>query len=337
MSLQTLITELGSASEPVVAEQKIQNYLKNLVGSKDADWLNGADVENNCPLGKPVDGKACVCLLDKCLSGNANECVAEWGTLNWSAGFDDSSIDIGTAKNLVEKLEINKSNYDVNAWIASKKLTVTPQVRFALNKIVAKVLKATRGAVGSAEPAPVAGVTLLPLYSLTGVMVGGGNSESSNYLQMSNYLRNQFNLVGGAGELIVPNALSGLRDSFISLQRVLKNNGKQIEENDVKRIDQLFDSLQSTEEKARKAAIYINGLRKLLAHPGFDNKEVASSVTVKMLQELNEKHKKLLESSSRKTLSLVSILDSVASAADVKRLEDKVDRLLASPAFKAST
>ena len=335
MSLQTLITELGSASAPVEAEQKIQNYLKNLVGSKDADWLNGADVENNCPLGKPVDGNKCVSLLDKCLSGNASECVAEWGSMKWSAGFDDSTIDIGVAKNLVEKLQINQSNYNVENWIKAKSLTVTPQVKFALNKIVDKVLKATRNVNTSVPEATVSTVALLPLYSLVGGngMIGGGNSESFNYLQLSNYLRNQFNLVGGAGELIVPNALSGLRESFASLQKVLANNGKKIDDNDVKRIDQLFDSLQSTEEKARKAAIYINGLRKLMAHPGFNNADVASPITVKMLQELNDKHKKLLESSSKKSLSIVSILDSVASAADVKALREdvaEIKRLVAS-------
>jgi hypothetical protein len=335
-ALIALIGELKSDPNPANVEARIQVYLRGLVGNKEADWLNGADMDKqNCPLGKPADGASCVDLLEKCLAGDISNCITEWEKVNWSAGFNDSNIDVGLAKNLLTKLQIDKENYDLGKWIVNKGLKIAPNVKFALHKIIEKVIKANGVASTRIEGRPASSsVVLLPLYplSISGIMTGGGNKKSSNYLQMSDYLKNQLNFVGGGNkELLVPNTLSGLRQSFIALQRQLENIGKQIDGPDVLRINQLFDSLQSTEEKTRKAALYIDGLRKLISHPGFDNSSITGHVTAKMLQELYNTHEKLIKSSSNKTFSLIPILDTLlnaATATDVKKLSDKVETLI---------
>jgi len=320
--IERLIGALVTSSDKAAAEAAISNYLRGTVGSSSADWLNvgPADKDNKtCPLGPAVDGAACVAVIQDCLTGtNKGECVAKWSKLRFEAGFDESSIDVGIARNLLSKLGING---DVDAWVRDNSLTVDPRVVTVLKKLVNK----TSGVSGSSSGFTlVSGLAPRPVFTLVGGgMVGGGNRNNavSNFVQMSDYLKNQYVLVGGSNA--APSSVAALRQSLSQLEQALTAKGKAIEGTDKQRIVQLFDSLQSTEEKAMKAAKYMNELRRLVNHPKFPPL-AAGDVTAKMMEELTKKHSELLKAAERKSYNLLSILETIAGVADdVKALKAK--------------
>jgi len=320
-SIIAKLAALGTSS--AAAEAEISNYLRGTVGSDKADWLNVGPTTKDgksCPLGPAVDGAQCVAVIDKCISGNKTECVEEWSKLRFEAGFDESSIDVGIARNLLSKLGIKG---DVDAWVSDNSLKVDPRVVTVLKKLVNK----TSGASGSSSGFTlVSGLAARPVFTLVGGgMVGGGNRNNAvaNFVQMSDYLKNQYVLVGGSH--VAPSSVAALRQSLSQLEQALTAKGKKIDETDKNRIVQLFDSLQSTEEKAMKAAKYMNELRRLINHPKFQT-EVSSMVpvTAKMMEELTAKHSELLKAAERKSYNLLSILETIAGVADdVKALKAK--------------
>jgi hypothetical protein len=146
---------------------------------------------------------------------------------------------------------------------------------------------------------------------------------------MSNYLKNRFTLIGGSNA--VPSSVAALRSNLAELEKALVAKGKAIDATDKQRITQLIDGLQSTEEKANKAAKYMIELRRLISHPKFDA-EVASGiktdVTAKMMSELTEQHKALLAAATKKSYNLLSIFETIAGVVDeVKAIRAKTDKL----------
>ncbi len=314
-TIETLIRALDGTADK---EAAISNYLRGAVGSATADWLN-VGPKGECALGPAVDGAKCVAVIEQCLTGGDKAaCVAAWKDLKFEAGFDESSIDVGIARNLLTKLGISG---DVDAWVKANSLTVDPRVVTVLKKLVNK----TSGASGSSSGFTlVSGLVARPVFTLLGGgMVGGGNRNNAvaNFVQMSDYLKNQYVLVGGSH--VAPSSVAALRQSLNQLEQALTAKGKAIDTTDKQRIVQLFDSLQSTEEKAMKAAKYMNELRRLVNHPKFPGTGTGD-VTAKMMEELTSKHSELLKAAERKSYNLLSILETIAGVADdVKALKAK--------------
>ena len=307
-------TPPANASE---AEALITSYLRGSTGSAKADWLNyGAN--GNCPLGPMVDGSNCVALIEKCIGGDASGCVAEWKSLNFANGFDASTIDIGIARNLLNKLSITGT---VDDWVKSKGpgFAIDPRVVSVLKVLVARTTNNSGTIVPSyASSGWPSKIARRPVFTLItgGGMVGGGrrNNAVANFVQMSDYLKNQYVLTGGS--IAAPQTVAVLRQTLKDLEEALTKKGKAIDTTDKQRIIELFDSLQSTEDKAIRAAEYLSKLRRLVNHEKFDTLGVASSVSVQMMEELTRKHAELLRASERKSGQVTSILEAVARAAD---------------------
>lgn len=323
-TLESLITALSKGTAGANAEAALSNYLRAAVGGE-ADWLNGGD-KAACPF--PVAGDKCIALLDKCLTGDAG-CAAEWKALKFEGGFDANSMDIGQARALVTKMGITGS---VAEWKAKQKASspdfdLDPRVEFALTQIVNRV----RNPSGLVAPAPRSGsypaLKARPVFSLAGAgMVGGGSRVNAvaNFVQVSDYLKNQFVLVGGNG---APSSVAAMRDTLSQLETALQSKGKQIDATDKQRIQQLFDSLQSTEEKALKAAKYLSELRRLVNHPKFKSEveAIKGDVTAKLMQDLTTRHSELLKAATQKSYNLLSILETIAGVADdVKAIKEKM-------------
>jgi hypothetical protein len=168
---------------------------------------------------------------------------------------------------------------------------------------------------------------------MSGGMMGGGNRAAANFIQMSNYLKNRYTLVGGANNA-VPSSVAALRSSLAELERALESKGKQIDTNDKQRIVQLIDSLQRTEEKAELAAKYMSELRRIIAHPKFDvASEITGPVTANMMADLSKNKATLLAAASKKSYNLLSILETVAGLVDdVKAIKAVATRSGASSA-----
>jgi hypothetical protein len=152
--------------------------------------------------------------------------------------------------------------------------------------------------------------------SMSGGMMGGGNRAAANFIQMSNYLKNRYTLVGGANNA-VPSSVAALRSSLGELEKALQSKNKQIDATDKQRIVQLIDSLQRTEEKAELAAKYMSELRRIISHPKFNaSSEISAPVSAEMMSELSKNHATLLAAASKKSHNLLSILETVASLVD---------------------
>lgn len=333
--LETLIAALsGKTGEDLAgAQYAITKYLRDKVHSDREDWLNDySDLsrDGNCPL--PVDGAKCVNLLGKCLSVKSGDaasmkaCTDEWNGINFSGGVDVNKMDLATARNLVNKMGISDGN--IKKWVSDNGITVSPSVVAALTAIVARV----KGVSGRSEPSrPSPGfVAIFPRVAVTpmpssGMIGGGGNNAVANFVQMSNYLKNRFTLIGGNPNA-VPSSVAALRSSLLELENVLKAKGKAIDSTDKQRIIQLIDGLQSTEEKADKAAKYMIELRRLIAHPKFDvAKMPTGNVTAEMMAQLTEQHKALLAAATKKSYNLLSIFETIAAVADdVRAIKAKV-------------
>lgn len=321
--LEELIDSLAGAEDKGAAQRAITDYLRGSKNVGSEDWLN--DYQNlgnkkNCPL--PIEGDKCVSLLSKCLAGD-RECMGEWSLLKFEGGFDVNKMDLATARNLVQKMKITGS---VDEFVRASGVQLQPSVLAALKAIVNRVRNAS--GLGENRPYVSSMSSSIPFRvaftSMSGGMIGGGgNRAAANFIQMSNYLKNRYTLVGGASNA-VPSSVAALRSSLVELERALQAKDKKIDENDKERIIQLIDSLQSTEQKAEKAAKYMSELRRLINHPKF-NGNVAEVVTAQMMEELSGKHRELLTASAKKSTNLLSILETIASLVDdVKAIRNQI-------------
>jgi hypothetical protein len=335
-TLEELIRALAGAEDKAKAQWMITAYLRGKVSSDRVDWLNDyKDYTNkeNCPL--PIEGGKCVELLGKCLDSTRQDaCRAEWAALNFAGGINANKMDLATARNLVNKMGINGT---VDEWVKANGITLQPTVASALKAIVSRVRNPS-GLTGPIREVPKVAPSVLvpfsltprvPFTSMSGVMMGGGaNRAAVNFLQMSNYLKNRYTLVGGAPNA-VPSSVAALRSSLAELKAALASKDKAIDTTDETRIIQLIDSLQSTEQKAERAAKYMSELRRLIAHPKFESDvapSITGDVTASMMAQLSDNHKTLLAASSRKSNNLLSILETIAGlVADVKLIKARTE------------
>jgi hypothetical protein len=305
------------------AQYEIVKYLRENVHSPKVDFLNDYQDLNDesCPL--PIKGGKCVEVLNKCISASSAEerkaCAEEWKTMDFGAGYDFNKMDLSTARNLIEKMGIT-SNKTVEQWKSETGVDLSATVLAALKAIVQRVRNPSGrseayGPVGAAA-APSLGRRVAFTRLAGGSMIGGGggNRAVANFIQMSNYLKERYILVGGASNA-VPSSVGALRTSLAELEVALEAKNKQIDAEDKRRIVQLFDSLQRTEEKADKAARYMSELKRIIAHPSFKNDSIGATVTAKIMQDLQTTHSTLLAASAKKGHSIVSVLDALTSAA----------------------
>jgi len=332
-TVEQLLADVKANPDDYAVQRALTNALRGRVSSGKRDWLNDYtdyNDEKNCPL--PIDGDTCVSLLGKCLgSGDQADCRAEWSKLNFAGGFDTNKMDLATARNLVNKMGITDT---VDEWVKTHSLTLQPTVAAALKAIVARVrsnsgLAGSRPIVTPMVPASSLVAFVVPqrvgFTPMTGLMVGGGgNRAAANFIQMSNYLKNSYTLVGGNPNA-VPSSVAALRSSLAELEKALQSKSKQIDSDDKKRIVQLIDSLQRTEEKAELAAKYMSELRRIIAHPKFDVvSEIAGpDVTAAMMAELSKNKATLLAAASKKSFNLLSIFESIAAVADDSSITKK--------------
>jgi hypothetical protein len=228
------------------------------------------------------------------------------------------NVNTSDARLLLEKMKINPNEANaVDKFIASSGATLDAKVVHVLKRLVAKV--------GNPQAAPMAiskavAVSLTPIpfrvavTSLNGgAMIGGGVNVSAKYIQMTDYLRNQLEMVGGSPTIIKTSKY--LRVAYEDLKNALKSKNKQIDDIDNARISDLINNLERTEQKVEKAFRYIIALRKLLNNPNFNAESgIKGNVTAKMMEELEETHRKLTSSATKKSGDIMSVLNSIHTA-----------------------
>lgn len=324
-------------AEPNVQRAAISNYLRNLVEKEERDWLTDVPV---MPIykkkdGSPVSGAEVGAIVEKCIAGkDLDGCVNAWAALNLKEGVDVTKMDVAMATSLLQTLGVKIHQKDAYAsWKADNgsKLALNADLEHFIKALIQRVLVPNASSPDlSRRVIETSRIGIIParvgLTSISGVLVGAGRSRlHSEIVQMNNYMRNQINMVGGNA---IVQFTSGVRSSYNELVRVLEAKGKKIDPADDLRIRDSIESLQRSEGKVKKAALYINGLIQLVKHPKFNVSEITTDITAKMLEELTQKHQALLTSTTKKATNLISILESINNiAGDMTTIKNDVAEL----------
>jgi hypothetical protein len=266
--------------------------------------------------GPAIDGNKCVSLLNACINVGGPECKAEWESLDWSSGIENN-MDYGAALKMAKTLGLDKKPVE----------EIVPLFPGGLNDRVIEAFRVIKRRISPTSSAPVArpvaGVVApgalmrrVAIVPVAGVMLGGGNRNIlANYVQLTNALRNNYNMVGGS------NSAAVLKASFEDLQALLKTNGKEIETSDVNRIQELIASVARSEQRSKKAAEYIFLLKSALQEAKVSKSDLGAgeTITLKLIGELAEKQKTAEAAVSKKGKGLMDIFAAVEELLEIAR------------------
>lgn len=271
--------------------------------------------------GEKVSGAKCIGLLYKCLSGDKAGCIDEWNSLDFSNGvvFDDADsgevvklartlgLDKKSVDDVVKDLEDNPKNNKVAAtvkivfkgiknMVSPESRTITPEQQ----KIQDVPLRNT----SSFKTRPVSYI------GGSSNMYGGADTGSySNFIRSIDALKNNHSMVGGIGINNTALVTRGAVTEFVSL---LKNMGKQIDEDDLKTINEEIFSLERTEKRIIKLNTYITVLNKAIKASNLDLSSETGNITLNLIEELAKKQEKSVLSMNNKFTSISEFLSTFA-------------------------
>ena len=283
--------------------------------------------ENRCTMlgtsskGQPADGDKCLNLIEKCLLGtDVPTCVAEWEKINFSMGINYGKVDFGAVVNLLSKMGIDwKGNENAVAkWKADNKLSnITPQLTSYLVGLV-NHLRSRQGLGRTVSNMP-------PRYP---AQTGGGRNDNS--IQMFDYISKQFSLYGGNGCLDA-NVVVLLRANFDKIVKDLNANGTPMKLNEIQDFERHLNKLENYEDKIRKTRVYLARAQTLLKRDDF--KQIlqahpnATHLTTKVLNELTEKNKQLLDKYTGRTSNVLSLFGMFGFPNEIKSIQDSLQAI----------
>ena len=300
----------GDVNSPASEENDLQS--DSLLNSGNRCTMFGA---------QKVDGDKCLNLIEKCLVGtDISGCVAEWENINFSMGINYGKVDFGAVANLLTKMGINWRN-DENAvakWKADNKLaSIAPQLTSYLVGLV-NHLRSRQGLGRTASNMP-------PRYP---AQTGGGRNDNS--IQMFDYISKQFSLYGGNGCLDA-NVVVLLRANFDKIVKDLSANGTPMKQNEVQDFERHLNKLENYEDKIRKTRVYLARAQTLLKRDDFkqilQSQPTATQLTTKVLNELTEKHKDLLDKYTGRTSNILSLFGMYGFPNEIKSIQDSLQAI----------
>ncbi len=290
--------------------------------------------------GEKVEGDKCLRLLSNCLTDNIN-CVANWNSLNWASGVDFKDADHGAAVKLAKKLGLDtKSVDDVFKDIQklNKHITLTESVKVALKSLQEfvnpHVIPSIRSVTGTSS-------TLNTVQKRTGTipmvlypslkMSGGGIIKSNdlesnickaNYKRCMNNLDFQMSMKGGGSSTGLPLML---RATLSELQSILKSNGKEIEQNDLARINDAIDSAERSTKRVEQLGMFLVSLNIALKESKIDIKSQPAKVTLRIIEDLVEKQNQTTQVVQTKITSLYDIFKNLETLTkDITEIKSKI-------------
>lgn len=248
--------------------------------------------------GLEVPGKICLSVLTNCLNGaTSDDCLNKWRGMDWSHGIKFENSDRGAVIRLAEKLTLDTNDVKtvVDEYVKKMKKSLDPRIVTSLHAIKSVVHSNSKTATTPLPPPQGQYWSFLPINSLIqvagGKMSGGGSTVSyADFIRGVDSLRNNIHM-SGAG----PNTAVAIRNSFNQLKTILTNNNKKFDEKDEMRIDEYLNSVENSEKRLVKLDNMITMLSKLYKNSSDKdelNKEITTDLTLQVMDELVERHKK---------------------------------------------
>jgi len=145
-------------------------------------------------------------------------------------------------------------------------------------------------------------------------MYGGADTSCySNFIRSIDALKNNHSMVGGIGINNTALVARGAVTEFVSL---LKNMGKQIDEEDLQTINEEIFSLERTEKRIIKLYTYITVLNKAIKASNLDLSSETGNITLNLIEQLAKKQEKSVFSMKKKFISIGELLSTFAEIID---------------------
>ena len=317
---EAIILAMQQHENPYKYMKIIENLLTNnspyptFTKNKDDNFLSHSRL-----CGKKVPGEKCINLLQQCLNGETKKCVKAWNELNWADGVDFKDADRGSARKLAIKLGLDKKSVDdvVKELESASGSTLAETVKVAFKSIKNMInpesritIPKKRQIIGvqQRDTSDIGNYGFFGNYGFRGGttnMYGGGATGSySNFVRSIDALNNNHSMIGG---LYIKNTANMTRSVVAEFVSLLKNKGKQIEQEDLDAINDEIDSLERSEKRVIQAGQYIEILNKAIKSANLDLSSVKGNMTLKLIEELAEK-KKTSESSMTKKYRTINEL-----------------------------
>ena len=274
--------------------------------------------------GKKVSGAKCIKLLHKCLSGDKIGCIEEWNSLDFSNGviFDDA--DPGEILKMARRLGLDNKSVEMvvkdledNTNPTGTGPKVSPNVKIVFQAIKNMVSPESRTIIPEVLKKP--DVPIRNSITNRGYInyVGGSSNiqddvatgSYSNFIRSIDALKNNHSMVGGIGINNTALVTRGTVAEFVSL---LKNMGKQIDEDDLKTINEEIFSLERTEKRIIKLYTYITVLNRAIKASNLDLSSETGNITLNIIERLAEKQEKAVVSMNTKFTSIGELLSTLA-------------------------
>jgi hypothetical protein len=243
--------------------------------------------------GKKVAGETCINIITQCLKGELSECLAEFSKLDLDKGIDLKTMDYGVALHLAKKIGFaDKTVEEAITKIRNEntKFVITDKLVFLFNAIKARITDVTLTSYISKpntlriRAVPVRDVTDRAKIGL-GQRGGGNNMDYyNNFIINVDALKSNLVMKGGSNSVV-------LKQNIHYLTTLLQNHKKQIDPNDLNKINRLIDSITKGEENLKQIKGVIDGLITAINIKKIDLTDFSGNpqLTYTMLEELNNK------------------------------------------------
>ena len=333
-TLSNLSSALGSNDNDAI-RNALSAYLKDeSVNPPTSTYLKPETLENQCGSysknGKDegVDASVCKKILTDCVAGkDSSTCSVALreivATNALASGIKNMNGEM--ARNIVKTLNIDLNSANpVNDWVSRMPVDAGKTIgeNGALMTIITNFVNLAKNPTVDPRSIEfsrrrVVAISSLPprtprVYITKGGSQNGGGSviAANTYQQYSDSLKTFVAMQNGgsAHHSKVYDEFSNIYNTFVNS---LRNQGKQIDENDDRTIRRTLDDLKSVEHKLGKVVSYISKYEELKSRPELKEELATNPVTVDLLESLNKKYKELKEKHSLKSGKFLSITDAL--------------------------
>ena len=264
--------------------------------------------------GKKIDGKVCIDIIQKCLSGPGEKCIDAFSKLNLDNGIELRTMDYAIAEQISRQIGFHdKSVGEAIHEIQQKnpKFSISPKLFQLLEAIKARISDVTTKHYTTGISTPrIRNIPLRDINQRRIGLTGGGISMDyyNKFIINVDALKSNLVMKGGGNSVL-------LKQNIHYLTTLLKNNDKEIAQEDLNSINRLIDTVQVGEEKLKKIKDVIDGfitalnIKKIDISDIPDDPKDPKKVSFDMLTELKDKATKTQGKTLQKVSTCIGLFD----------------------------
>jgi hypothetical protein len=264
--------------------------------------------------GKKIDGKVCIDIIQKCLSGPGEKCIDAFSKLNLDNGIELRTMDYAIAEQISRQIgfhdkSVGEAIHEIQ--VKNPKFNISPKLFQLLEAIKARISDITTKhyTIGISTPR-IRNIPLRDINQRRIGLTGGGISMDyyNKFIINVDALKSNLVMKGGGNSVL-------LKQNIHYLTTLLKNNDKEIAQEDLNSINRLIDTVQVGEEKLKKIKDVIDGfitalnIKKIDISDIPDDPKDPKKVSFDMLTELKDKATKTQGKTLQKVSTCIGLFD----------------------------